>query len=232
MTEPLRLVIFDVDGTLVDSQASILASMRYTFESVGLPVPSREEALGIVGLSLPEAMAVLAPDQPRSVQAELVENYKRGPAAHRETGAAVNMAPLYTGVRNLISSLDAAGYLMSAATGKSRRGLTRFVETHGLDRVFIGTQTADDAPSKPHPQMVLNCLAATGVDPENAVMIGDTEFDMHMGRAAGCRTIGVSWGYHPVERIARGGAHHIVEEVADLGPLIRSIWHGNVVEER
>lgn len=224
MTDPLRLVIFDVDGTLVDSKASILASMQYAFETAGLPVPGREDALGIVGLSLPEAMAVLAPDHPRAVHLQLAEEYKRGPAAHREDGAAVNAAPLFPGALETIAALDTAGFLLSAATGKSRRGLNRFLETHGLDRLLLGTQTADDAPSKPHPQMLLNCLDATGVAPENAIMVGDTEFDMEMGRAAGCRTIGVSWGYHPIERIKLGGAHHIVDRFSEIEAVIRSIW--------
>ncbi len=224
MTDPLRLVIFDVDGTLVDSQASILASMRHAFEAAGLPVPSREAALGIVGLSLPEAMAVLAPEQSLAVRMKLTEDYKRGPAAHREDGAAVNAAPLFPGARDAIARLDNAGFLLSAATGKSRRGLDRFLTTHDLARLFFGTQTADDAPSKPHPQMVLNCLAATGVAPENAIMVGDTEFDMEMGRAAGCHTVGVAWGYHPLDRVHRGGAHYVIEHFDRLDDVINEIW--------
>ncbi len=224
MMDPLRLVIFDVDGTLVDSKASILASMQYAFDLANLPAPSREATLSIVGLSLPEAMAVLAPSQPETVQLQLVEDYKQGPATHREDGAAVNAAPLYLGARDAIASLDGAGFLISAATGKSRRGLTRFLETHRFDKLFLGTQTADDAPSKPHPQMVLNCLAATGVYPQNTVMVGDTEFDMAMGRAAGCHTIGVSWGYHPVDRIKRGGADHVIDQFGDLHGILQQIW--------
>ncbi|MEO1490925.1 MAG: HAD-IA family hydrolase [Pseudomonadota bacterium] len=231
MTDPLRLVIFDVDGTLVDSKVSILASMRHTFEAAGLPVPSREAALGIVGLSLPEAMAVLAPDQSKAVQMQLADEYKRGPALHRENGAAVNAAPLFPGALETIAALDDAGVLLSAATGKSRRGLNRFLETHSLERMFMGTQTADDAPSKPHPQMILNCLAATGVDAENTVMIGDTEFDMEMGRSAGCHTIGVTWGYHPVERVQRGGAHHIINDFCELDGILRQIWPNDGLSE-
>ena len=222
--DPLRLVIFDVDGTLVDSQVSILASMEFAFIKAGRPVPSREAALGIVGLSLPEAMAVLAPDASRAEQMQLAHDYKTGHTEHREDGAQVADKALYPGAMEAIHRLDQAGYLLSAATGKSRRGLNRFLMAHGLDRMFLGTQTADDAPSKPHPRMVLNCLDATGVDPINAVMIGDTEFDMEMGRAAGCHTIGVDWGYHDRDRVLRGGAQHIAESFAELDTLIEGLW--------
>ncbi len=219
---PLRLVVFDVDGTLVDSQASILASMRHAFETAGREVPTREAALGIVGLSLPEAMAVLAPDATRAEQLALAADYKTGHREHREDGAKVAEAALYDGAASTISTLDGSGYLLSAATGKSRRGLDRFLGVHGFS-MFLGTQTADDAPSKPHPQMILNCMAATGAEPSNTVMIGDTEFDMAMGRAAGVRTIGIDWGYHSLERVRRGGADAIAATFADLGPLIHDL---------
>jgi len=221
---PLRLVIFDVDGTLVDSQVSILASMEHAFTKAGRPVPSREAALGIVGLSLPEAMAVLAPEATKAEQLQLASDYKTGHTAHREDGAAVADHALYPGALEAIHRLNDAGYILSAATGKSRRGLNRFLLTHGLDHIFFATQTADDAPSKPHPQMVLNCLSNTGVEAANAVMIGDTEFDMAMGRAAGCHTIGVDWGYHERDRVLRGGAHHIADRFEDLDGLIGGLW--------
>lgn len=223
MTDSLRLVIFDIDGTLVDSQDSILASMRHAFETAGRPVPSREAALGIVGLSLPEAMAVLAPDATREEQLQLAADYKTGHTAHREDGLKVAERALYSGAHECVTGFDHAGFLLSAATGKSRRGLNRFLAHHEFD-MFLGTQTADDAPSKPHPQMVLNCLSATGVDARNAVMIGDTEFDMEMGVAAGVRTIGVSWGYHPVEMVRRGGAERIAETFEELTSMVGALW--------
>ena len=222
MSTSLKLVIFDVDGTLVDSQVAILASMRHAFEVSGRPVPSREDTLGIVGLSLPEAMAVLAPDATRDEHLQLAELYKTGHTTHREDGAAVAEAVLYEGVREVIHGLDAQGYLLSAATGKSRRGLDRFLEANKFG-MFFGTQTADEAPSKPHPQMVLQSLTANGVDPQNAVIIGDTEYDMAMGRAAGVRALGVSWGYHGRDRVGRGGAEAIAEHPSDLPALVQEL---------
>jgi len=218
--QPLRLVIFDVDGTLVDSQAAILAAMAHAFGAAGLPVPPREAVLGIVGLSLPEAMAALAPGLSRAEAHDLAALYKAG---HRAALHRTADAPLYPGARDTVGALDGAGFLLSAATGKSRAGLTRFLTAQGWDRLFLATQTADDAPSKPHPQMVLNCLAGTGVAPERTLMIGDTAFDMEMARAAGCRTIGVAWGYHAPERIRAAGAEVIAESFNEVPALVREM---------
>ena len=219
----LKLVILDVDGTLVDSQDVILAAMRQAFDAEGREMPSRSEALGIVGLSLPEAMAVLAPGAGPAGQMALVESYKAAFLDLRARAGGEARAPLYPGARDAMETLDRSGYLMSIATGKARRGLTHFLDTHGLGQFFTGTQTADDAPSKPNPGMIHNCLAATGAEAAHAVMIGDTEFDMAMGRAAGCRTIGVSWGYHPRHRLVDGGAERIVDSFADLPGAVSEI---------
>ena len=223
MTKPLKLVIFDVDGTLVDSQDHIVASMEHAFVNAGRPVPSRSDALGIVGLSLPEAMRVLAPDADDAEVMRLAQDYKTGNRQHREDGAAVAKGPMFEGALEAIHRLDAAGYILSAATGKSRAGLNRFLDAQEIAHLFIATQTADDAPSKPHPQMVLNCLSGTGVDAGNAVMIGDTEFDMAMGRAAGARAIGVRWGYHDDARVLRGGAERMLSAFAELDQAVAEL---------
>lgn len=216
------LVIFDVDGTLVDSQAAILAAMDEAFLRAGRPAPGRAEALGVVGLSLVEGMAVLVPGAAAGEHAVLAQHYREAFMALRERTGGEAATPLYPGARDAVARLDGARWLLSIATGKARRGLEHFLTAHDLKRHFIGTQTADDAPSKPHPQMVLNCLAATGVDPRDAVMVGDTEFDMAMGRAAGCRTIGVSWGYHPVDRVRAGGAERIVDSFEELEAILQT----------
>ena len=222
MNAARKLVIFDIDGTLVDSQASILASMAHAFAKAGRAQPTRDEALGIVGLSLPEAMAVLAPDASREEQLQLAADYKQGPPEHREDGWKVADSALYEGAADAVRALHAEGYALSAATGKSRRGLDRFLAAHGFDGMFAATQTADDAPSKPHPQMILNCLSGTGTAADRAVMIGDTEYDMAMGVAAGVATIGVQWGYHPLPRIRQAGAQAIAEHFAELPGLVRA----------
>ena len=224
--KPLRLVIFDVDGTLIDSQNFILAAMRRAFADAEQPAPSVEATLGIVGLSLPEAMEVLMPGVPEVERDRLVQLYKDSFRILREESGGEAQAPFYPGARAALERLDGAGYLLSIATGKARRGLDHMLDSHGLRRLFTGTQTADDAPSKPHPGMVLNCLAATGVEGRHAVVVGDTEYDMAMARAAGARAVGVEWGYHPTERLLRGGAECIVGDFAALDAVLGEIWEG------
>jgi phosphoglycolate phosphatase len=223
-TQPLRLVIFDVDGTLIDSQDFILAAMRRAFDHAGKPAPTDEATLGIVGLSLPQAMEVLVPGLTETDRDELVQLYKDSFLALRQTGGGEAETPFYPGARDALERLDSAGYLLSIATGKARRGLDHMLDSHGMRRLFVGTQTADDAPSKPHPGMVLNCLRATGVECQHAVVVGDTEYDMAMARAAGARAIGVGWGYHSTERLLRGGAEHIVSNFAALDTALLDVW--------
>lgn len=210
------LVIFDVDGTLVDSQVAIVAAMRGAFETVGRAAPAPAAVLAIVGLSLPQAMARLLPGADADEIAALVAAYKQRYVAARAGDGAETGAPFYPGARAALARLRAAGHLLGVATGKARRGLEHLIAAEGLEGVFAVTQTADDAPSKPDPAMVLNCLAAVGADPRQAVVVGDTEFDMDMARAAGVRGIGVAWGYHPVARLWRGGASRVIAGFDDL----------------
>ena len=191
----LRLVIFDVDGTLVDSQAEIMAAMTRAFVSQALTVPPREQVLQIIGLSLDVAMSQLCPDATPETQAELVAAYKHTYAAMRAESK--NHSPLYTGARDVIRTLAAQDHtLLAVATGKSRRGLDKLIEVHGLQGVFHSEQVADYHPSKPNPSMILTALNELGVSPSRAVMVGDTTFDMDMARAAGVAKVGVTWGYH------------------------------------
>lgn len=223
---PLRLVIFDVDGTLIDSQRFILGAMRRTFERAGLPAPGDAATLGIVGLSLREAMAALVPGVSAAEHDRLAALYKRCFTALREETGGEAQAPLYPGAREALDRLDRAGWLLSVATGKGRRGLRHVLESHGLERLFIGSQTADDAPSKPHPAMVLNCLAATGVEAAQAVMVGDSTFDMAMARAAGVRAVGVTWGFQPPGRLVEAGAERLVESYDALDAALDEVLEG------
>ena len=196
----LRLVIFDVDGTLVDSQAEIVAAMRLAFAAEGLAMPPRAQVLSIVGLSLAEAFARLVPDTDAAQQHRLVEAYKNAFVSLRHDNK--EMGPLFPGAMAALKVLQGQDHtLLAVATGKSRRGLDKVLDRHGLTGVFHSEQVADLHPSKPHPAMVLTAIAETGVSAERAVMLGDTTYDMDMARAAGIKTIGVSWGYHPAEAL-------------------------------
>ncbi len=223
MERPVRLVIFDVDGTLVDSQADILGAMTRAFHAQGLDVPERDKILGIVGLSLPEAMARLAPDEAAAMQAELVEGYKRAYVEMRAKVGAAQSSPLYPGARAVLERLHAVpDLLMGVATGKSKRGLDKLVHAHDLKRFFVTQQVADFHPSKPHPSMIVQAMADAGVAAEDTVMVGDTSFDMEMAAAAGVQAIGVSWGYHPVHALR--GARHVLDDFAALPGALNGIW--------
>ncbi len=205
-----KLVIFDVDGTLVDSQADIVRAMTFAFKGVGLEMPPRAQVLGIVGLSLDVAMARLAPDVGEAKHRALVDGYKSSYKARREDVGTRLSSPLYPGARETLKMLRARDeILLGVATGKSRRGLDKLIEGHGLEGVFYTRQVADDHPSKPHPSMVLQACRDAGLDPQDAVMIGDTSYDMDMAQAAGVAGIGVSWGYHATDAL------HAAVEVID-----------------
>jgi phosphoglycolate phosphatase len=218
----LRLVVFDVDGTLIDSQHAIVACMQTAFAAIGERAPSANAILSIVGLSLPEAMAVLEPDMPAARRAELVHCYKQSATGLREAGAA---SPLYPGASAMLDRLAANPEVrMGVATGKARRGLEHSFDAHSLHHYFVTAQTADSHPSKPHPSMLLAALSETGCSADRAVMIGDTEFDIAMGRAAGFATVGVSWGYHPAARLRSAGAHLVIDAFEQLHAALEDLW--------
>jgi phosphoglycolate phosphatase len=210
----LRLGIFDCDGTLVDSQANICMAMEHAFAEAGMAPPPRSAIRRIVGLSLFEIMRTLLPNGDEAQHREMAERYRSSYLTMREQG--LEHEPLYDGMLDLLSALEAKGWLLAVATGKSDRGLERCLDHHGIKTMFISLQTADRHPSKPDPSMIHQALADAGAEAANAVMIGDTVYDIHMGRAAGCRTIGVGWGYHPLDELGGAGADHLVETMDDL----------------
>ncbi|MCZ8185632.1 MAG: HAD-IA family hydrolase [Beijerinckiaceae bacterium] len=213
-----QLLLFDVDGTLVNSEAIILTAQAQTFAAVGLPAPSRERGLSIVGLSLHEAFTALAgPEGP--VEA-LVAAYREVFHALRKAGTIPE--PLYPGAAALLEQAGAdPRFRLGIATGKSRRGVAALLDAHGWHDLMATIQTADDAPSKPHPGMILQAAAATGLPLEKTVMIGDSVFDMQMARAAGARAVGVAWGFQPVEALREAGAEEIAQDFDDLARILR-----------
>lgn len=213
----MRLVVFDVDGTLVDSQAHILAAMASAFAEIGQPVPDRTACLHVVGLSLPLAMARLAPALGDADHAQLVAGYKAAFTALR----AAELSPLYPGALQVLDRLAARDDLaLGIATGKSRKGVDHILAAHGLDGVFQTVQVADDHPSKPDPSMLVACLRDTGVAAQDAVMVGDTTFDMQMAGHAGLHALGVAWGYHPALRLGS----RVIADFTELEGALSMIW--------
>ena len=213
-----RLVIFDVDGTLVDSQGHIHAAMSAAFEAEGEAPPDRAAVRSVVGLSLPVAVERLA-GRPAP---GLVARYKEAYAALAPTAGSPDAAPLYPGARAALDALAARGTALGIATGKSRRGLATVLETHGLGGLFETVQVADDHPSKPHPSMIRAAMAEVG--PCAAVMLGDTTYDVEMAVAAGVPALGVAWGYHDASVLVGAGAARVLEGYEELLPALDALW--------
>lgn len=214
-----RLALFDCDGTLVDGQAGVVNAMEAAFAEVGLPAPDRHQVRRVVGLSLPQAIRLLAPDADEDTRVAADLAYREAFRAAREAGSLVE--PLYDGIAELIAALAADGWLLGVATGKSQRGLEHCLAMHGLAAHFVTLQTADNHPSKPHPSMIEVALAETGVSPDTCVMIGDTAYDIAMAVNAGVRAIGVDWGYHSADELREAGAEAVARDPAHLRELLQ-----------
>lgn len=217
----MNLVIFDLDGTLINSEAIILEAQFETFARCGLTHPGREAGLGIVGLSLDIALMRLAGlERPDDV---LTETYRQVFGAMRlQAESDPKLAePLFPGVAEMLAALaQRPDTVLGIATGKSRRGADYIIERHGWGGLFATTQTADDAASKPHPEMILRAMRETGARPEATLMIGDSNFDMEMAVAAGVAPVAVSWGFQSVPALKAAGAAHVIEDWAVLPGLI------------
>ena len=214
----VRLAVFDCDGTLSDGQAAICAAMAEGFAEAGLAPPDPHQVRRIVGLSLPGAVARLAPGETPEAHARVVAAYKQAFFRAREAGLVSE--PLFAGMADLLARLHRTGWKLGVATGKSDRGLTGCLTMHGVFDLFVTLQTADRHPSKPHPSMIETAMAEAGALPADTVMIGDTVYDIEMAHAAGCRGIGVAWGYHDAAELLAAGADAVADTPAQLGEML------------
>ncbi|MDO6416908.1 HAD-IA family hydrolase [Sphingomonas sp. BIUV-7] len=216
-----RLAIFDCDGTLVDSQGVICTAIEQSFAAHRIAPPTRAASRGIIGLSVTQAMAVLHPAGSTDDHEALGATYKASFAELRTQGRADE--PLYDGILAAIDGLEARGWLLGVATGKSDRGLGHVLEKHGLHPRFITLQTADRHPSKPHPSMIRQAMADAGAEPAGTAMIGDTSYDMEMAKAAGVAAIGVAWGYHSADMLREAGADAVASHASELVDLLEAL---------
>lgn len=217
-----RLALFDCDGTLVDSQANICRAMEEAFGHAGLDLPDRNAIRRIVGLSLVEAVATLIPDAEPDFHVRLAQGYRDRFIEMRRSGGMV-AEPLYEGIAETIETLDANGWVLGVATGKSDRGLHLLLDHHGLKHRFVTLQTADRHPSKPHPSMIEMAMAEAGATPETTVMIGDTSYDMAMAVAARAHPLGVAWGYHTPDDLTAAGALHVLDRARDIADYLERL---------
>ena len=204
------LIVFDMDGTLLDSRAHIARAVHETARLTGQAAPDAAAIPRVIGLTLSEALSRLFPAAAAQRQIGDIEAvYRRVFAEWRAT--ADHFEPLFDGTRDLVLDLAARGFLLGIATGKGRRGVDFVLGKHDLVGRFVTIQTPDTNPGKPDPAMLTSAMAETGIDPGRTIMVGDTTYDMIMARAAGVHALGVSMGNHDSAELRQSGAHAVID---------------------
>lgn len=210
------LVVFDWDGTLMDSTRVIASCLQDACRDVGAPVPSDEDALFVIGLNMADTFRRVVPGLDGDAQRRLAERYRHHFLAREHE------APLYEGVRDMLAELHGRGKRLAVATGKARRGLDRALDATGLREWFEATRCADEGFAKPHPGMLLMLLDITGIEPHRALMVGDTTHDLELAANAGVDAVAVSYGAHPGELLATRPAVARCTSVDELRTWMRS----------
>lgn len=196
MPESFKLLVFDWDGTLMDSEARIVGCLQAVISDLQIPEREPRALRNIIGLGLREAVSALYPDADENFIGRFIERYRFHFLSDNH-----HPATLFPGAREVLSHLREEGYLLAIATGKGRAGLERSLDESGSRGVFHATRCADESFSKPHPQMLLDIMAVLDVEPRQTLMIGDTEYDMQMAQQAGTRALAVTYGVHEKERL-------------------------------
>ncbi len=216
----MRLVVFDLDGTLIDSVALIVETITAAFDAVGQAVPTEKEMRAISGITARDAMAILAP----GADPERVETILQSYRTHYQTRAGTAREPLFPGALAALDRLqDDPETILAVATGKGFRGATTLLERHEIIGRFQSIQTPDHNRGKPDPQMIETAMEKAGIGREKTVMIGDTVHDMRMARAAGVKALGVAWGYHEVVELEEAGAHMVIDSFDALDDALAQL---------
>ncbi|MCP4395477.1 MAG: HAD-IA family hydrolase [Alphaproteobacteria bacterium] len=216
------LVIFDIDGTLIDSLHNIVAAAKEAVYTNGFAEPSDDQIRKGIGLSLSDAISRLLPDDTNStVINKVTTSYKE--AFSRQVIMPNFHEPMFDGAKECINALNSKDILLGVATGKGHKGLIRNLTSHDMLNSFVTLNTADNCPGKPHPGMIEKAMNETDSNKEETVMVGDTTFDILMGRNAGIKTIGVSWGYHEKQELLDAGAHAIAKDFSELIILLENM---------
>jgi phosphoglycolate phosphatase len=210
-----RFIVFDWDGTLVDSTAIIADALQRACRDLGEPVPADLDARYVIGLGLADALRIVAPRLPRDRQPDLVARYR-----HHFITRDARIA-LYAGVREMLVELEAAGFLLGIATGKSRAGLDRALAQQGIGSHFVATRCADEGFPKPHPEMLVRLMERAGAAPRETLMIGDTTHDLELARNAGTEAVAVTFGAHAAEGLERMDPLATVHSIAELSAWLR-----------
>lgn len=215
MSDRFDLVVFDWDGTLMDSTGAIAGAIRAASRDLGLPVPSEERARHVIGLGLQEALAYAVPELESEAYPKLLEAYRR------RYLAGDHELLLFPGAFEMVEGLAGAGRLLGVATGKSRQGLDRALAASGLGGFFHSTRCVDECFSKPHPQMLEELMDELGVGPERTLMVGDTTHDLLMARNAGVQSLAVSFGAHPAAALHELQPLAVLDSPAELAQWLR-----------
>jgi phosphoglycolate phosphatase len=207
----VSLVVFDWDGTLMDSAARIVSCLRAAGDDLGLESLDDRTLRNVIGLGLKEAIAMLHPDAGLQTHKAFADRYRH----YFLAGDGIPSA-FFAGAVELVRGLHDRGLFLAVATGKSRRGLSRELAEHGCGEFFHATRCADETFSKPHPQMLLDIMDTLGVGPERTLMVGDTEYDLQMASNAGASSIAVSYGAHERERLLQHSPLNCVDSIEEL----------------
>ncbi len=211
MSQPFNLLVFDWDGTLMDSEASIVVCMQAAIGDLGCESRNADSIKNIIGLGLREAVDVLYPGSDDVFLKAMVERYR-----YHFLGGSEHHSELFPGAEQTVRELSEAGYLLAVATGKGRKGLDMVLEKTGLGQYFHTTRCADETFSKPHPQMLEEVMDELGAEPGETLMIGDTEYDLQMAINARTHSLAVSYGVHEKARLLQHGPLHCLDAISEL----------------